>query len=174
MRWIDRLALALGHGLAWGFLAIAVMMAYEVAVRYGLNAPTFWAHELAGVIAAVAFIFGGAYCMADRSHMRITFLADRLPPRGRRLAEFVSLIAGAIYLGGLAVAMWSISNRTLFKFAADGTWTPERSGTSWNTPAPAFVKFALLLGAVLFLIVILRQLWLLFRPSAGTGDDVSR
>lgn len=173
MRWIDRLALALGNGLAWGFLAIAVMMAYEVAVRYGLNAPTYWAHEIAGVIAAVAFIFGGAYCMADRSHMRITLLADRLPRRGRRLAAFVGLVAGAIYLGGLAVAMWSISERTLFKFAADGAWTPERSGTSWNTPAPAFVKFALLLGAVLFLVVILRQLWLLFRPIAGADDDTS-
>ena len=169
MRWIDRLALSLGHGLAWGFLAIAVMMAYEVAVRYGLNAPTFWAHELAGIVAAVAFIFGGAYCMADRSHMRITFLADRLPKRGRRLAEFVSLVTGAIYLGGLAVAMWSISNRTLFKFAADGAWTPERSGTSWNTPAPALVKFALLLGALLFLVVILRQLWQLFRSRTADG-----
>lgn len=169
MRWIDRLALAVGHGLAWGFLAIALMMAYEVAVRYGLNAPTFWAHELAGIIAAVAFIFGGAYCMADDSHMRITFLADRMPRRGRRLAEFVSLVTGAIYLGGLAAAMWSITGRTLFRFAADGTWTPERSGTSWNTPAPALVKFALLLGALLFLAVVLRQLWRLFRPRSADG-----
>ena len=65
--------------------------------------------------------------------------------------------------------MWSISNRTLFKFAADGAWTPERSGTSWNTPAPALVKFALLLGALLFLVVILRQLWQLFRSRTADG-----
>lgn len=158
MNWLDRFVIGVGRLLSWGFLVIALMMAYEIVVRYGFNAPTIWAHEIAGFIAAVAFIFGGAYCMAERSHMRIGLLADKAPPAVRRVLDLLSLLAGVVFLGGLAVAMWSISDRALLRFTADGLWMPERSGTSWNTPLPSFAKLALLLGAALFLLVVLRQL----------------
>ncbi|MDJ0943731.1 MAG: TRAP transporter small permease [Kiloniellales bacterium] len=160
---IDRALLWIGRGLSWGFLAIVGMMVYEVAARYAFNAPTFWAHEIAGVLAAAAFIFGGVTCMVERSHMRIGLLVDRAKPRWRRLAEALSLLCGAVYLGGLALAMWSISQKSLFRFSAEGIWLPERSGTSWNTVSPAIVKFALFLGAALFLAVIVLQAWRLLR-----------
>ncbi|MCG8596507.1 MAG: TRAP transporter small permease [Kiloniellales bacterium] len=163
MHQIDRVLLRIGRGLSWGFLAIAAVMVYEVAARYGFNAPTSWAHEIAGVLAAVAFVFGGVYCMAERSHMRIGLLFDGAKPRWRRLAEALSLLCGAVYLGGLALAMWPISQKSLFRFSPEGAWLPERSGTSWNTAAPAIVKFALFLGAALFLAVIVLQAWRLLR-----------
>ena len=163
MRHIDQALLWIGRGLSWGFLGIVAMMVYEVAARYGFNAPTFWAHEIAGILAAVAFVFGGVYCMVERSHMRIGLLVDTARPSWRRLAEALSLLCGAVYLGGLALAMWSISQKSLFRFSTEGVWMPERSGTSWNTPAPAIIKFALFLGAALFLAVILLQIWRLLR-----------
>ena len=51
--------------------------------------------------------------------------------------------------------MWNIGGNTVWRFAADGAWNPERSGTSWNTPAPAILKAALLAGAIVFLAVVL-------------------
>ncbi|MDJ0895524.1 MAG: TRAP transporter small permease [Alphaproteobacteria bacterium] len=165
---LDRLSLWLGRALAWVFLIIAGMMTYEVVVRYAFNAPTFWAHEIAGVLAAVAFIFGGAYCMADQSHMRITVLIDRLGPRVRAVSHYLSIVVGIVYLAGLSFAAWRMTDTALFRFTSDGLWNPERSGSSWNTPAPSFIKLALFLGAALFLAVLLRDLFARYR--AGKPD----
>ena len=155
MTWIIR---RLAELASYGFAVIVLMMVYEVVARYGFGAPTFWAHEIAGLLGAVAFIMGGAYCMIDGSHMRVTALSERMPPFVRRLADILALGCGALYLAALAYSGWMISQRSLFRFMPDGTWFPERSGSSWNTPLPAFIKFALFVGAVLFLAVVLKQL----------------
>jgi TRAP-type C4-dicarboxylate transport system permease small subunit len=157
MRWLDRAVLALGFLLSWGFAAIALMMVWEVGARYGFNRPTIWAHEIAGLLAGAAFIAGGAYCMVEGSHMRVSLLLDRMPPRLRWAAEALSLVVGTVFLLGLTVSMWGIAQRSFFRFDAAGTWRPERSGTSWNTPAPAILKLMLLIGAALFLLVVLRR-----------------
>ncbi|MGP1255619.1 MAG: TRAP transporter small permease subunit [Kiloniellales bacterium] len=154
----ERFVLALGRILAWGFLAIVALMVYEVVARYAFNAPTFWAHEISGILAAVAFIFGGAYCMVEGSHLRIGIAVDGAGRRVRQIARTLGLFCGLLYLGGLTLAMWPIVQKSLFRFTADGLWMPERSGTSWNTPAPSFVKFALLLGATLFALVVIVHL----------------
>ena len=157
MTFFDRLAFRLGRLLAWGFLGIVAMMVYEVVARYGFNAPTIWAHELAGLLAALAFIFGGAYCMAEDSHMRITAFVESRGVGIKRVSRWLSLVAGTIYLAGLAYAAFDMSRDSLFRFALDGSWDPERSGSTWNTPLPAFIKLALFLGALLFLLVLLRR-----------------
>lgn len=170
-RWVDRVALGVGAAAGWAFPVIALLMGWEVIARYVFGAPTFWAHEIAGLIAGVAFIFGGAYCMADRSHMRVTLLIDRMRPRPRWAVELLSLICGTIFLVGLVVAMWGIVDKSLLKFAVDGTWTPERSGSTWSTPAPAYLKTALLIGAALFLAVVLRRAIGLLRGDAPDAPD---
>ncbi|WP_162906808.1 TRAP transporter small permease subunit [Algihabitans albus] len=164
---VERFVLALGRVLAWGFLAIVALMVYEVVARYAFNAPTFWAHEISGILAAVAFVFGGAYCMAEGSHLRIGIAVDGAGRRFRLIAKTLGLFCGLLYLGGLTLAMWPIVQKSLFRFTPDGLWMPERSGTSWNTPAPSFVKFALLLGAALFALVVIVHL---VRVLRGRSD----
>lgn len=160
---MTRLALMLGTLAAYGFGIIVVMMVVEVVARYGFNAPTFWAHEIAGLLGAVAFLFGGAFCMAERGHMRISVVADKLPRKPRLALEGLGHLCGIVFLGGLAVSGWNIAQRAAFRYMPDGTWFPERSGTSWNTPVPAYLKVALFLAATLFLIVVLIRLWRLLR-----------
>ncbi|MEM8755864.1 MAG: TRAP transporter small permease, partial [Pseudomonadota bacterium] len=131
---MTRLVRKLAELSSWGFAAIVLMMVYEVVARYGFGAPTFWAHEIAGLLGAVAFLMGGAYCMTEGAHMRVTALTDRMPPTARRLADILGLACGALYLGALSYSGWLITQRSLFRFMPDGTWFPERSGSSWNTP----------------------------------------
>lgn len=170
MTWLIR---KLAETAAYGFAVIVLMMVYEVVARYGFGAPTFWAHEIAGLLGAVAFLLGGAYCMIDGSHMRVTALTDRMSPGLRWLADGLGLICGTIYLAALAFSGWQIAERSLFRFMPDGTWFPERSGSSWNTPLPAFVKFALFLGAVLFLAAVLQHLvaWVRQRRARSNSDE---
>ena len=168
MIWLIR---KLAEFTAYGFAAIVIIMVFEVVARYGFGAPTFWAHEIAGLLGATAFLLGGAFCMIEGSHMRVTALSDSFPKPLKRFCEILSLLCGAVYLGAMSYAGWLIAQRSLFRFMPDGTWFPERSGSSWNTPLPAFIKFMLFVGAVLFLAVVLRQL---FRLIFGGQSDASQ
>lgn len=154
---LDRLALALGRAAAWCFAAIVLVMVYEVVARYALGAPTRWAHEASVALAAVGFVLGGAFCAAEGTHMRIDLLTERRPGLAR-LSHWLGGVAGAIYLGGLAYASWRMAERAVWRFALDGSWDPERSGSTLNSPLPAFLKGLLLVGSVLFLLVLLGKL----------------
>ena len=158
MRFLDTFALWLGQTAAWCFGAIILVMVYEVVARYGLGAPTAWAHEVSILLAGFAFIFGGAFCMAEGPHMRISFLVEKHPAM-ERLSHWLSIGAGAIYLAGLAYASWRMANRAIWRFALDGSWMPERTGSSFNSALPSYLKVMLFFGAALFLLVLLRRVF---------------
>ena len=156
MLFLDQFALWLGRLASWCFGAVILVMVYEVAARYGFGAPTAWAHEVSVMLAGFAFIFGGAFCMAEATHMRITVLVENRPAL-ERLSHWLSLATGTLYLSGLAYASWRMAERAVWRFALDGSWFPERTGSSFNAPVPAFLKAMLFVGAVLFLLVLLNQ-----------------
>ncbi|MDJ0626715.1 MAG: TRAP transporter small permease subunit [Rhodobacter sp.] len=157
MQLLDRLALWLGRMTAWCFAAIVLIMVYEVVARYAMNAPTTWAHETSVLLASFAFVFGGAFCMAEGTHMRITLLVENRPGLAQ-LSEWLSLGVGAIYLGGLTFAAWRMAEKAIWRFSLSGTWDPERSGSTLNSPLPSYLKALLFVGCSLFLLLILRRL----------------
>lgn len=153
---LDRLALWLGRTTAWCFAAIVLIMVYEVVARYAFNAPTTWAHETSILLASFGFIFGGAFCMAEGTHMRITLLVEKRP-RLARVSEALSLAAGIFYLGGLSFAAWRMAERAIWRFSLNGSWDPERSGSTLNSPLPSYLKALLFVGCMLFLLLALKQ-----------------
>ena len=153
---LDRLALGLGRTTAWCFAVIVVIMVYEVIARYAFNAPTTWAHETSILLASFGFIFGGAFCMAEGTHMRITLLVEKRPQLAR-FSDAISLTAGIIYLGGLTFAAWRMAERAVWRFSLNGSWDPERSGSTLNSPLPAYLKALLFMGCALFLLLALKQ-----------------
>jgi hypothetical protein len=88
--------------------------------------------------------------------MRIGFLVDTRP-RLARLSRWLTIGAGTVYLTGLAYGAFRQADRAIFRFALDGSWNPERSGSTLNSPLPAYLKGLLFVGVVLFLLVLLRQ-----------------
>ncbi|MEX0337854.1 MAG: TRAP transporter small permease subunit [Arenibacterium sp.] len=153
---LDRLALGLGRTTAWCFAAIVLIMVYEVVARYLFNAPTTWAHESSILLASFGFIFGGAFCMAEGTHMRITLLVEKRPGL-RRFSEILSLVAGIVYLSGLTYAAWRMAERAVWRFSLNGSWDPERSGSTLNSPLPTYLKALLFVGCALFLLLALKQ-----------------
>lgn len=154
----SRLALLLGQGAAWLFLAAVLISAYEVVMRYAFAMPSTWIHETTTTLCAVAFALGGAWCMVRREHIRITFLSDRCGPLGRRVVEVLSLALGLFYLGGLAYGVGADAWGSLWRFDFQGRWTPELTPGPPNWPLPTIVKVALVIGTVLFALVCLMQL----------------
>jgi TRAP-type C4-dicarboxylate transport system permease small subunit len=161
---LDRLALGLGRITSWCFAAIVLIMVYEVVARYAFNAPTTWAHETSILLASFGFVFGGAFCMAEGTHMRITLLEEKRPGLSP-YTEAISLVAGVIYLGGLSYAAWRMVERAIWRFSLNGSWDPERSGSTLNSPLPTYLKALLFVGCALFLMVVLRRVWVALRSA---------
>ncbi|MEO0566315.1 MAG: TRAP transporter small permease subunit [Pseudomonadota bacterium] len=161
---LNRLALGLGRITAWCFAAIVLIMVYEVVARYAFNAPTIWAHETAILLASFGFVFGGAFCMAEGTHMRITLLIENRP-RLAQLSQALSFIAGVIYLMGLTYAAWRMAERAFWRFSLSGAWDPERSGSTLNSPLPSYLKALLFVGCALFLLIVLQRAVIWFRDT---------
>ncbi len=138
---LDRFALRLGTWLSWLFGLSVVITAYEVVMRYGFNRPTIWVHDLAIAVTAVCFVFGGAYALARRDHIRITSLHDQLPVRWRQPIDILADAAIALFLAALTWAAALQAWRSILLV--------ETSGRAWDVPVPPVVKAALALGAFL-------------------------
>jgi len=154
---LDRIALWLGRTTAWCFAGIVLIMVYEVVARYAFNAPTTWAHEASILLASFGFVFGGTFCMAEGTHMRITVLVERFPAL-ERLSHGLTLAAGITYLAGLTYAAFWMAERAIWRFSLSGGWDPERSGSTLNSPLPSFLKALLFVGCALFLLVVARRI----------------
>ncbi len=112
----------LGNKLSIIFLIIVVITAYEVFVRYVLDSPTFWVHELALFLGGSLFVFGGAYALATDKHVRVVLVYDKW-------ASF-----------RMTKEAW---------FRPSGEFSLETSATAWDTHFPAYLKAIILITMVL-------------------------
>ena len=141
---IDRLSRRIGEAVCWLFLVAAVLTCYEVVVDSVFDSPTIWVHDSTIMLCSIAFVFGGAYAMQRREHIRITVVYDLLGPRVRWVCDLVSLVLALTYLGALAVftGMQAVESIRLV----------ERSGRAWDFPMPMVIRTALFLGAALLVL----------------------
>jgi len=92
---IDRLSGSLAQ-VAKVMLAVLVCaMLYEVFARYVLAAPTLWAFDISYMLNGSLFLLAGGYALRHDAHVRIDFLAQRMPPAVR------NAVNGIAYLGVL-------------------------------------------------------------------------
>jgi TRAP-type mannitol/chloroaromatic compound transport system permease small subunit len=141
---VDRLTRAIGDRLAWLFLISAALTCYEVLMDWGFRAPTIWVHDMTIMMSATCFLFGGAYALARREHIRITFLYDALPARAQRLCDLVGLLMGLVYLSAIG---WFAGRQ-----AIDSIGRVEMSGRAWNFPMPMVIRTAFWLGILLLIL----------------------
>ena len=129
----------MGNAASHLFLLIVVISAFEVLMRYVVGQPTVWAHELSVAFAATCFIVGGPAVHASRSHIAISVVYEKMPPRVRSWVRLLCSLLALAFLVCLAYA------------AALQGWQAlqqgETTGTALNWPIPAYLK-ALFAAAV--------------------------
>ena len=162
---IDRLNRLLGERLCYLYLAAVVFTAYEVVMRYLLNAPTSWAFELTILLCAICYLLSGGFVTAQRKHIAITALYDLMPPRIRWWLDLVAMLTGILAMGLLAWAAW--------RPAVQAVRVMERTGSAWNSPSPAIIKPLIAIGALLIVLQLLAQVWrhLTGRPSPQSANE---
>jgi TRAP-type mannitol/chloroaromatic compound transport system permease small subunit len=141
---IDRLSLWLGRTLAWVFLIAVALTAWEVFMRYVLNSPTIWVHDLVIALSALAFIFGGSYALQRGEHIRISSLYDRMPPLWRHGCDLLNALAITFFMAAFG---WAACRQALVAIELG-----ETSGRAWDVPIPVVIKTALAAGVVLMIL----------------------
>ena len=107
---IERAVDLIGRSAAWLTLAIALLMAVDVLLRYTLSIGSVWAQELEWHLLAPLVLFGMTYALQKGDHVRVDVLYARYPARGQAAVDLLSAL--------LAVAMAVLVIRYSINFVA--------------------------------------------------------
>ena len=159
---LDRWVIKLSDAVMWLFVIAVLISFYEVIMRYFFDSPTVWVHETTTAIVGMAMAYGGIYCYSKDSHIRVTLVADMLPPKAKKIVDiFINFLVLAFSVAGL-YAMYFVTYRAVL--TPDGTFYLQRSGSAMNSAWPTFTKIfifmvfsILILQAALHLFVKIRD-----------------
>ncbi|MGL4288545.1 MAG: TRAP transporter small permease [Phreatobacter sp.] len=141
---LDRIEDALDWLAAAAMLAIMVVVAWDVAMRYGFNRPLSWAYDLISLyLLAGVFFLALSRAYSAGAHVNVDILQQKLPPSVMRVTEIITCALGAVIF---AVICHVGFDRALEAFQAKDVMS---GGIEWPTwPALALVPVGFGLLAV--------------------------
>jgi len=92
IRAIERLVDVAGRATSWLALAIVVLMATNVVLRYLFSYGSVWAQELEWHLLAPLILFAIAYALQKGEHVRVDVLYARFSPRGKAVVHVVEAL----------------------------------------------------------------------------------
>lgn len=100
------------------FAVMVVVGTYQIITRFIFNSPSTVSEELLTYTFAWMAIFSSAYVFGKRDHMRMTFVADKLPKEQRKILEIIIellIIAFAVIVliyGGFTIMGLTMTQKT--------------------------------------------------------------
>lgn len=128
---IEQLNIWIGRTFGWCILILTLSVAYEVFVRYVLNAPTVWAFDMMVQMYGALFLMAGPYALAQDTHVRADVVYRLLPPRWQGRIDMALYIL--FFFPGMFALFWYG-----WEIASD-SWRYKE--VSWNSPARIQVYF---------------------------------
>lgn len=147
---IDRFNARFGDTIAWVYVLVFAITAYDVIMRYVFRSPTAWGAEIVIALCGMHYVMSGAMALQRGDHVRIDVIYNLLPPALKRVAN---VVADLIIIAVVAVLVWYGSAQ-----AAPAIRDWETTGTAWNSPVPVFMKLAIPLAGALMLLQTLASL----------------
>ena len=96
LRWIITNLGRLGCFL---FLAVAVIITFEVVMRFVFSKPTMWATELSSLLTIIASFLLFAYTLQEKGHTRVDFITAMLSRKSVYFLELFTTLLGLVYCG---------------------------------------------------------------------------
>ena len=100
VRYIDAFTDVCGRALAWLALAMALLTAYIVVLRYGFNIGSILAQEAVIYMHGCLFLLGAAYALKTGAHVRVDIFYRNFSPRAQ---AWVNSLGGIVFLLPLCV-----------------------------------------------------------------------
>jgi C4-dicarboxylate transporter DctQ subunit len=166
-RWVGRFNETVGSLTSWLVYPMAVLVAFEVVMRYVFNRPTIWSWDVNVQLLAAMGSLGGGYTLLHGSHVAVDVVAKKLPLRG----QFVlNSITDLLSVACLALITWFLAVN-----AADSVAHLERSVTVFREPIYP-LRVVVAIGSLLFLLQAICNLLKNVTVSLGktpptTGSD---
>lgn len=157
-------ALSFLGGLAT--LAMTGLIAFDVLMRYFLNAPQLFVDEVVGFLQVLVVFWGLAYTFQGRGHIRVDLVTNHLPGPVRAWCRVATLALGIVIVGVLS---WVTLESTLTAYRYERVSTVMLYPL-W--PAMLLIPTGLALMAVVMLRTLRRQLAAARGPRA-TRDEVA-
>jgi TRAP-type mannitol/chloroaromatic compound transport system permease small subunit len=144
-------------------LAITVLSAVEVFMRYVFERPTIWIWDLNIQLFAAMVMLGGGYTLMHGAHISVDFFTMNLPARKRAVLNLITSVLFFISVLVLLYFGWQIAWDSWVKRETMATlWGPPLYTMKMTIPVGAF--FMLLQGIAKYLADLLLLV---------TGEEVS-
>ena len=122
---IESLSIWVGRTFGWCILILTLSVAYEVFVRYVLNAPTVWVFDMMVQMYGALFLMAGPYALAQDTHVRADVFTRFLSARWQARIDLILYIT--FFFPGMLALVWYG-----WEIAMD-SWRYKE--VSWNSPA---------------------------------------
>lgn len=139
---VERLVDIVGRAAAWLTLAIVVLMATNVLLRYAFSLGSVWAQELEWHLLAPAVLFGMTYALMKGDHVRVDVFYARFGARGQAAVDLLSAV--------LAVAMAALVIRYSIPYVQQSYSIGEISNDPGGLTHRWMLKALIPLGFALF------------------------
>jgi TRAP-type mannitol/chloroaromatic compound transport system permease small subunit len=89
---IERVVDVVGECTSWLALAIVVLMATNVLLRYLFNTGSVWSQELEWHLLVPLILFGTSYALRHGEHVRVDIVYGKLSDRTKVIVDLVSAL----------------------------------------------------------------------------------
>lgn len=83
------------------FLSVAVIITFEVIMRFIFRSPTMWVTEISSLLCIVGSFLLFAYTLQEKGHTRVDFITAMLPGKSVFFLELFTSVLGLLYCGVL-------------------------------------------------------------------------
>jgi TRAP-type mannitol/chloroaromatic compound transport system permease small subunit len=124
-------------------LAITVLSALEVAMRYIFEKPTIWVWDLNIQLFAALVMLGGGYTLLHKGHISVDFFTAKLSPKKKALLDLIT--SGFFFFSIIILLFYG------WEIAWDSWVKRETMATLWAPPLYT-MKMTIPVGALLILL----------------------
>ncbi|MDP6707867.1 MAG: TRAP transporter small permease subunit [Alphaproteobacteria bacterium] len=116
-----------GYIGAWIIAPLVIAMVWEVISRKFFDAPTFWAYEMSYMLMGACFMFGIAYTLQMRRHIRVDFLYDHVSLKKQSLIDLVGFVG--LVLPASILLIYGLWDYLLYAYenqevSGESAWNP--------------------------------------------------
>lgn len=145
LRAADRISTWVGQAAGWLIVVLVSITAFEVVSRYVFNSPNGWVLDATIFSYGAMVILGGAYALAQQSHVRGDILYGMLKPRTQAIIDLVLFLV--FFCPGVVALIWAGASYAHVSWVTD-----ERSALTANG-LPVYPLKALIPSAGLLLLM---------------------
>ena len=133
---VDHVSSWVGKTFSWAIVALTLVVAYDVLMRYVFRAPTRWAFDVSYILYGTLFMMAGAYTLSRNAHVRGDMFYRNWSVRTQATVDLICYLV--FFFPGIIALVWSG-----YTFAEQSRLLNERSFSSPGGPIIWPYKFVI-------------------------------